>query len=797
MWTAFVRDLRYAVRMARRDIGFTLVAATTLGLALGTTSGVFGLIDALVLRPLPVRAPGELVVVLCPAAGGGGLSYPDFRDLRGETEVLTDLAAYTWTTLGLQDGGSTREVEAVLVTENYFSVLGEGASLGRTFLPGPDDGAPEVVLGHAFWKTAFDGDPAALGRVVRLNGAPFTVVGVAPQSFTGTLRGYLPDLFVPLAGLRAKEALENRAARGLLGLGRLRPGVSVAEAQNLLALAAKRLAEAHPSTNRGVPIRVSPERSAFLPDERPVTLLKQVFFGLFGLVLVIACVNLASLLLARGLVRQKEIAIRASLGAGRGDIVRQLLTESLVLALLGGGIGLAVGVAFRDGIWRWAGSIVAGTIGQRGLWIDSGLDLRTFAFTLALALLSLALFGLFPALRVSAFDVYGAVKAGASETSPSVNQRPVRVLVTGQVALSVVILVCAGLFLRTVQSSWRPDPGHPTKGIFVARVNPAVAGYDKPRTDAFYRSLLARLEARAEVEAASLSAAGWPDYLPATAFPGRERHVVYQPVSPGFFRTLQIPLFAGREFDDADAATATRVAIVNQLLAERLWPGEGPLGKALPVSEREAPLTVVGVAQTVQNAIGPPFPMLYVPMAQHDHWGTTLNVRARPGAASLAGAIAGAVQTLDASLPAVRVSTLDGRMAEARSALHLASTVLGWLGGMALLLAAVGLSGLTGYVVSERTREVGIRKALGASAGQVLGLVLGGTLRLVAVGLAVGTILSLGAAQVVKSIVVGSALDPLVLLGVPLALAATAFVAAYLPARRALALDPLEALRCE
>jgi putative ABC transport system permease protein len=293
-----------------------------------------------------------------------------------------------------------------------------------------------------------------------------------------------------------------------------------------------------------------------------------------------------------------------------------------------------------------------------------------------------------------------------------------------------------------------------------------------------------------------MSAAGWPDYLPARAFPGRERHVVYSPISPGSFRTNQIPLLAGRDFDAADSAKADRVAIVNQLLADRLWPGESPVGKALPVSEREPPLTVVGLVKTVNNVIGPPFPLLYVPLAQRAHWGTTLTVRARPGA-SVAALIEGEVRALDPALPPVRVATLDGQMAESLSAVRLASTVLAWLGGMALILAAVGLSGLTAYVVSERTREIGIRKALGAQAGQVLQTVMGGTLRLVAIGLGAGTVLSLGAAQIVKSVIVGSALDPLVLLGVPATLAATALVAAYVPARRALALDPMVALRSE
>jgi putative ABC transport system permease protein len=543
-------------------------------------------------------------------------------------------------------------------------------------------------------------------------------------------------------------------------------------------------------------IRVSPEWTAFLPDERPVTLLKQVFFGLFGLVLVIACVNLASLLLARGMFRQKEIAVRASLGASRRDIVRQLLTESLVLALLGGSLGLGVAVALRDGIWRWASAIVAGTIGQRGLWIDPGLDPRTSVFTLGLSVISIALFGLFPALRVSAFDVYGAVTAGSSETSPHVNQQPVRFLVVGQVALSVVLLVTSGLFLRTVQSSWRADLGHPTKDVYVVRVDPGIVGYDEPKTNAFYKSLVARLEGRPGVDSVSVGAAGWPDYLPARAFPGRERHVVYSPISPGSFRTNQIPLLAGRDFDEADSGNAARVAIVNQLLADRLWPGESPIGKTLPVSEREPPLTVVGLVKTVKNAIGPPFPLLYVPLAQRAHWGTTLTVRARPGA-FVAALIEDEVRALDPALPPVRVKTVDKQLAESLSAVRLASTVLAWLGGMALLLAAVGLSGLTAYVVSERTREIGIRKALGASTAQVLEIVVGSTLRLVGIGLAAGAILSLGAAQLVKSMLVGSALDPLVLLGVPLALAATAMIAAYIPARRAIALDPMVALRCE
>jgi predicted permease len=798
-------DLRSAIRLCLRDRAFTAVAALTLGLAIGTASGVFSLVDAVLLRPLPVRAPSELVAVLSPGAGGGGLSYPDFLDYREEGEALSDLAAYTWSTVGVEDGGSVREAEAFLVSEDYFAVLGVGAAQGRVFHAGggggtvtgaSGHGAREVVLSHDAWRAWFDAAPNASGRVLTVKGEPYTIVGVAPESFTGTVRGYRPDLWMPLRTQQPTVTLENRAARGLVGLGRLRAGVSVAAAQSRLALVAQRLAAAHPASNRGVGVRVTPERDAFLPDARPVRLLKQVFVGLFALVFGIACMNLACLLLARGLFRQREIAIRASLGASRRDIVQQLLTESLVLSILGGAVGLGVAVLLRDVVWGWAGSIVAGAIGQRGLGIDTGLDLRTFGFTLALALVSVVLFGLFPAWRVSAFDVYGVVKPGASTTPPQVNQRPVRLLVTGQVALSTVLLVCAGLFLRTLHSAWRPDPGHPTKDVYVARIDPGAVGYDERRTQAFYRSLLGRLERRVEIETASLGAAGWPDYLPARAFPERDRHVVYGPVSPGSFRTLRVPVLAGRDFTEADTATAVPVAIVNQLLAARLWPGENAVGKPLPVSESRPPLTVVGLVQTINNPIGPPFPMLYVPLAQHEHWRTTLSIRARPGF-SPAAALVDEVRALDPALPPVHVQSLEGQLAQAWSAVRLGSTVLGWLGSMALLLAAVGLSGLTGYVVSERTREVGIRKALGASAAQVLALVVGGTLRLVVLGLAVGFALSLGAAQVVKALLVGSALDPFVLLGVPVVLAATAGIAAYVPARRALALDPMTALRCE
>ena len=584
-----------------------------------------------------------------------------------------------------------------------------------------------------------------------------------------------------------------------MGLGRLRPGVSARTAEAEMNLIAQRLAATHSDTNKGVSVWVTPERSWMLRQTPQLAFAPALVIALVGVVLLIACVNLGSLLVARALFRQREIALRVALGATRRDVMRQLLTESLVLALLGGVAGVGIAVALLKGLWGW----ILRILNLPALFIDTSVDFRMLGFTLAASLVSAILFGMVPAMRASAVDIYASLGRHGALRRWGAGRNPARALVVCEVALSVFLLVCAGLFLGPLARALQAGLGYPVDDVFLAQVNLRALGYRAAGMQSFYTTLVQRFDELPGVEAAALAQGpvagqGWPHYLPQSAFPRQERNVVLARIGPGFFRTARIPILAGRDFTDRDSRDAPKVVIVNEQLAARHWPGEDVIGRLLPVWFDQPPLLIVGVAKAVKTLpVLPIFHMVYLPSSQQPvDAPMTLHVRVKSGHAIDPAFIQRELQALNPALPPARVRPLRDRIEEGYSALRLGMTVLVGLGATALLLSAIGLYGLTTYVVGQRTYEIGVRRALGAGTLAILRLVVEDTLRLVAVGAACG--LGLAAiAGYAMHVVLGTVPDATVFLGSCLVLVLTTLVAAYLPARRAIEVDPLAALRCE
>ena len=796
----FLKDLRYALRILGRNPGFAVVTVLVLSLGIGVNTAFFGLVDALLLKPLPVRAPEQLVR-LASSGTDGGLSYAECLDYQtGAPRTLAGLAAFTANTIeyvGLGERDSEL-VGAYLVTDNYFEMLGVKTALGRGLPERPDPGQPPaVVLSDAFWRTHFAADPGAVGRLIWLNRASFIVVGVAPPAFTGTLRGGAPQIYVPFRSQIPAAELLSRGRRDLIAIGRLQPNVSVRAAQAELSVLAQRLVVRQAGKDVRAYVAVVPEAEALFLEAPPLRSVVRVLFAMFGLVLTVACANLAGLLTARSTFRRREIAMRATLGASRQVLAAQLVAESLVLACLGGVGGLLVGVATRNALWIWIQTAMVDHLGLETLWIDTGVDARVALFTLGMAFASTLLFGLAPALHASKADLYSRAKDDPAAPAPAHVAR-LRFLVAGQVALSAVLLGGASLLLQTVRQAITADLGHPIDRVLVTALNLGAAEKEEARLG--LERALDRARELPGVEDAALGSAGWPGYLPQAVTPGRPRqNYVFTTIGPRFFETLRIPLLAGRGFDARDVRGSIRVAILNQKLADALWPGREAVGRKLSVWDDEPALTVVGVARTVRAMpIGPPFFQIYAPIGQHEVGSTALHVRASPGQEEvLKGQLAAELRALNLGLPSIRVRSLEEASGSLLALPRAAVTALAALAVVALFLAAVGLYGVTAYVAGRRARECGIRRVLGASRLSVLRLVVEGSMRTVATGLGLGVLLSLALGMLMKAAFLGAAFDPLALVVPPLFLAATALVAVSIPALRATSVEPIAVLREE
>jgi predicted permease len=817
------QDVRFAVRSMIRNPGFAAVAALSLALGIGANTTIFTLLNAVLLAPLPVDRVSELVAVyttdkVSSFGGLGGLlpmSHPNFEDYQRQNRSLADMAAYTFPNpVSLITKGESEQAFAELVTGNYFRVLGVAPVVGRVFLPDEDrkPGAdPVVVLSYGCWQRRFGGDRSVVGRTVSLNGTTFTVIGVAPQGFNGVNSLFAPDMWAPsmmyeqvLVG-QFRSWMNERRALLFFAMGRLKPGATAAQAESNLKTIATALERDYPAPNRGRSVTLRPlAQATIFPGFRDAFVLGGgVLMTIVGIVLLIACTNVANLLMARSSARRQEIAARVALGASRSRLVRQLLTESLLLAALGGVLGLVVAAAGRSGILALRPPFLAQNL------VDLTFDGRVLAFTFLVALATGVIFGLVPALQASRPDVVEALKEETRGGGTSRRRAMLgRVLVVGQVALSVVALVAAGLFVRSLQRANAIDAGFDVDHVAVVGVNPGQGGYDGARAQQFYRTVRERaasvsgVQSAAWASSAPLTGAALKTVIKEGEDPESKagRNIVAAIVtSPGYFQAMSIPLVRGRDLDDGDREGSVHVTVVNQTMADRLWPGEDPVGKRFRFYTDSFYNQVVGVVKTTKiGTLGEdPQPAAYVALEQNPADAMVLVLRAGaqpPGA--LLGTTQHEIRALDSHVPLTNPFTMREILKQSLWPARMAAILLGVLGALALVLASIGVYGVLAYAVAERTREIGVRLAVGANRAQVLRMVLRQGMLLVVIGLSVGAAGALAVSRVVARLLFGlSTTDPATFGGVGVILLLVALVASLVPAWRASRLDPLLALR--
>jgi predicted permease len=814
------QDVRFALRTLQKSPVFAAAAVLSLAIGVGANTTVFTLLNAVLLAPLPFERPSELVAVYttdrASSGGMGGLlsmSQPNLRDFRERNSALAGMAGYSLPQpVSLGAGGDPQPAYAELVTGEYFALLGVRPGHGRLF--GPDEdrtpGAhPIAVASHGFWQRRLGGSTSIIGGDVLVNGAPFTLVGVAPEGFRGVNSLFSPDLWIPsmmyaqVLPTATRGFFEERRALLFYVAGRLKPGVTRREAEAHLQTIAAALEREYPGPNRGRSVTVRPLSQAMLfPTLRDAFVLGGlVLTVIVGLVLLVACANVAGLLMARAASRRQEIAVRIALGATRRRLVRQLLTESVLLALLAGAAGLAVALIARDAIWAMRPAMLADNL------VDLPLDRRVLAFTAAISAVTGLLFGLLPALQASRPDVVDALKEETRSAGPTRRRLAItNVLVIAQVALSVVALAAAGLFVRSGQRAGDIDPGFAVDRLALIGVSPGQGGYGAARSRQFYERVLARAQELPGVESAA-----WTSVVPLTRFTlrtilregddpesqtGRQLAVVTV-AGPGYFSTAGIDLVGGRDFTPQDREGSLPVAVVNDTLAERLWPGEPAVGKRFRFFTDAAHHQVVGVARTVKyQALGEdPRPAVYIPLDQNVGDTMVLLLRSADPPAAL-GAAERAIREIDRAVPIVTPFTMRGVLAQSLWPARLAAALLGVLGALALALAAVGLYGVLAYAVEQRAHEIGVRIALGATRARVVRMVMGRAVVLIGLGLVTGLAGALAVSRLVRRLLFGvSASDPTTFLSVSLLLVAVALLAAYAPARRASRLDALAVIR--
>ena len=799
------QDFRYALRQLRRQRTFTAIAVLCLTLGIGANTAIFAVLDAALLRTLPVPSPHDLVVVrgVHPRGGGAGaLSYPGFTYLRDHATGLEGMFAWAPTTISLAAGSVTDAPSALLVSDRYFATLGVRPPIGRTFAS-PDEQA--VVISDRFWRLRFGGDPAVVGRDVLVNGLPFTIAGVLPRSFFGTEVGRSPDVFVPLALADRLRTGAPRLPRAnnfwLTVMARRVPGVSDAQAAEQATAVHRQTAVEHSTGLTAGAIRhIAERRIALAPGAWGIqslgTQFRQplvVLMAIVCLVLLIACVNVANLLLTRTAARRQEIAIRLALGAGRARLFRQFLTESVTLAVTGGALGLFFAA--------WSVRVLTSYF--PGQLLEVTLDARVLAFAAGVSLLTGIVFGAAPAWRAARADLTPDLKARAG-AGRSGRRRTGRWLVAAQVAISLVLLIAAGLFLRTLGNLRALDPGFGGRDVLLATIDPGLNRYAADRTSQFFGELAARVSAFPGVR--SVSVAGdaplTGSYIDGFTITDSKQsgETSIRIVGPGFFETMGIAIRRGRDFTASDLADARGVVIVNDTIARTYFRGGDPLGSRLTVGDSPG-LEVVGVvADTKYRTLRDPVPnTLYLLMDQATWSGSqrTLLVRTTGRPADVAGAVRGAVQALDGAVPvAIRPfsQVLDDHLAQER----LVATLSGFFGGLALLLTSLGLYGVVAQGVHRRTREIGIRMSLGAARAAVLRLMLRDCLVPVSAGLAVGLVSSVWLSRFVARQLFGiTPFDPATLAAATILLALVALIAGYLPARRASRLNPVAALRAD
>ena len=831
----FFMDIRYGLRTLARNPGFAAVAVLTLALGIGANAAIFSLMNALLLRTLPVNNPSQLV--LFGEGKWGGImdelpnrswqlfSFPFYRQVQGDSSAFSDVTAISSMSSAphgtIGDSAETEEIYAHLVSGTFFSTLGVNPILGRTF--GEDDdripgGSPVAVASYAWWKRRFGGAPSIIGEKMSIGSTVYTIIGVTPQEFFGTSVGESPDVWIPLSMEEVLppgwKGLNDKMFQSLYIIARRRPELSIEQAQTnvnvLFKQAALEMAGSQPAKKQldGIQhafIKLTPAASGLSRLRAQFSQPLRALMAAVGLVLLIACANIANLLLARATNRQREIAVRMSMGAGRWRVIRQLLTESFTLAMLGAVLGVALA--------SWASKLLLVMVsgGPETIPVDVGLDSRVLVFVVLVSLATPLLFGMAPAWRAARVELNSSLKQGRNIAA--VNSPLARALVVGQVALSLVLLVGAGLFLRTLVNLTNVDMGFDKHNVLVFGIEPASVGYkEDSRLTRLYQEIERRVSAIPGVRAASFSfftfnQGAWSEdaWTPEESPEAKgNREVVYNKVGRGFFSAMGLKLLSGRTFDQQDSENSPKVAVINETMARLFFPNESPLGRRFrmdgPDAKPENDRIVVGVVRDAKYMAlkERPWPAAYLPYSQEPGYLWNFEVRYSGDAGSTAPAVRQVIHDVDPRLPVTGAGTLAEQVDHSVVDQRLTAQLSSFFGLVAVFLACIGIYGLMSYAVVHRTNEIGIRVALGAQQGQVLRLIMRQGLVLAASGVAVGIALALIFTRLLRSLLFGvQPFDPVTFIGVAFLLTLIALAACYLPARRAMRVDPVVALRYE
>ena len=812
LFDSLLQDLRFAFRMLRKSPGFTAVAVLTLALGIGANTAIFSVVYSVLLRPLPYPHPGQLVSMFEANPEKGvketGSSYVDFAEWQRQNRTFSFIAGAQRHDLTFTGNGEPAELDTVVVTSDYFSLLGVKPLAGRFFSPeeSKKGAAPVVIISENLWRSRFSSDPNIIGRAMILDQRSFTIVGIMPAGFRTPFFNEAQDIWIPLAlDPLFGGWLDRPGGHWLPVIGRVKPGVSPAQAQADMDLVSANLAKEFPAEDAGWTVHLNSLQQEIVGNARTPLL---ILLGAVGLVLLIACANIASLLLARATSRGREMALRQALGAERGRIVRQLLTESALLGLLGGVAGILVGY--------WSIRALIPLLPSQLPQVQNvSLDGWVLVFALLLSAAACIGFGLAPALLAAESDVEANLKEGAARSGQGGRRHRARqLLAASEMALALILIVGAGLFLRSFVSLTSVNPGFHVAHIVKAEVSLPRFQYASPEQwNAFAKELLERVQAQPGLQDSALvipvpladGQINLPFSIPGAPplAPGTPSTADYVSVSPGYFRVMGVPLLRGRIFNDLDEATSPRVAIISAALAKVYFPNQDPVGREISISfppDKNVVRRIVGIVADVHDVSlhQAPGPMVYVPYAQQPFWGSPVIVKTTQSPSAVAAAVRQVVRSIDPNLPVTEIASMPDVLASSVAVPRFRTWLLGLFGFVALILATVGIFGVISYSVSCRTQEFGVRIALGASGGAIGRMVLRESLLLAAAGLSAGMVAAVALAQFLKSQLYGvGATDPLTFVGTVALLLGVALAAGYLPARRATRVDPMVALRYE
>lgn len=812
-----MQDVKYAMRMLAKSPGFTVIALLTLMLGIGGNATVFSWIRGTLLHPIPgVPESSRLVAVetVMPTGEFHTSSYQDFRDYSAQNEVFSGMIGFELVPVNMSWSGHAQDerVWGEIVTENTFEVLGVHAERGRLFRASDNRGVssdPYIVLSHNFWRSHFGADPSIVGRSLEINLHNFTVIGVAPAGFQGTIVGIMPDYWIPMMMQPVAlpgEDLEWRGPTFVHLMGKLKPGVSIEQARANVTAIAQHLAQEYPQFDRGIGMAVSPVWKAHY-GAQDLLLKALVFLAIVALlVLLIACANIANLLLARATSRQREIAVRSAVGASRARLLRQFFVENLLLALAGGAGGILVSL--------WSVNFLADFLpnGYLPVGLQVGVEGEVLAFTVALSIVAALIFGLVPAWRSASPNLIASLnESGRASSAGASHGRLRNALVVSEMVLALVLLVAAGLLVRTMKNVETASPGFNPNHVLLAALDIRANGYTNSSSHAFYDELLRRIRALPGVESASME-----QYVPLwfygmgqttlarnsienyTPSPNELLRIDFNIVGPNYFSTMQIPVVSGRQFTEQDNEGAPPVIVVNQTMAQHFWPGQSAVGQHINVWGAQR--TVIGVAKDIKyhSMTEQPESFFYFPTLQEGETDTNVLIRTAGAPGALLPAVRETVRSINPKVMVLQAGSVSGLVYTVLFSYRTAATLAAVLGMLGLLLAALGIYGVLAYSVSQRTHEIGIRMALGAQRAEVMRLVLSQGGKLVLLGIAIGLLASFAVTRLMHSLLFGvSATDPLTFAGVAIVIAVVAFIASCVPARRAMRLDPTEALRYE